>query len=183
MKNIIQVEGKEIKLTDKEVMFCKYYLYDFNATQAAIKAGYSEKTATSIGSQNLTKLHIKTYIDYCKKNLQEVAGIGQLKIINELKNIIEGRVTDMRESWMTLKEFEELTEEQKSTISEITVIETEGKFGLNKTVKFKVYDKLKAIDSLNKMLGYNSPEKIDHKVDVGVFDSLFVKIDGKKKSI
>ena len=50
------------KLTDKERRFCLEYLIDSNATQAAIRAGYSKKTAKEIGHQNLTKLHIKEFI-------------------------------------------------------------------------------------------------------------------------
>ena len=49
-------------LTAKQSMFCKEYLIDLNATQAAIRAGYSEKTATKIGSENLTKPDIATQI-------------------------------------------------------------------------------------------------------------------------
>lgn len=43
------------KLTDKQEMFCKEYLIDLNATQAAIRAGYKEKTAKVTGNENLTK--------------------------------------------------------------------------------------------------------------------------------
>jgi len=43
------------KLTAKQEMFCKEYLIDLNATQAAIRAGYSEKTANVIGPENLAK--------------------------------------------------------------------------------------------------------------------------------
>lgn len=43
------------KLTDKQEMFCLEYLIDLNATQAAIRAGYSKKTAQAIGAENLTK--------------------------------------------------------------------------------------------------------------------------------
>jgi hypothetical protein len=43
------------KLTDKQEMFCKEYVIDLNATQAAIRAGYSGKTAQKIGSENLSK--------------------------------------------------------------------------------------------------------------------------------
>ena len=50
------------KLTAKQRRFCDEYLIDLNATQAAIRAGYSEKTAKSIGQENLTKPDIKEYI-------------------------------------------------------------------------------------------------------------------------
>lgn len=50
-------------LTDKQRLFCEEYLIDLNATQAAIRAGYSEKTARKIGSENLTKPDIRAYIE------------------------------------------------------------------------------------------------------------------------
>lgn len=50
------------KLTPKQMRFCDEYLIDLNATQAAIRAGYSKKTAYAIGNENLTKPEIKTQI-------------------------------------------------------------------------------------------------------------------------
>ena len=51
------------KLTAKQQRFCDEYLIDLNATQAAIRAGYSAKTAQAIGSENLTKPLLKQYIE------------------------------------------------------------------------------------------------------------------------
>lgn len=51
-----------VKLTDKQQMFVKEYLIDLNATQAALRAGYSEKTAYSIGHENLKKPEIAAAI-------------------------------------------------------------------------------------------------------------------------
>lgn len=53
---------KEKQLTDKQYLFCEEYLKDLNATQAAIRAGYSEKTAYSIGWENLRKPEIRGVI-------------------------------------------------------------------------------------------------------------------------
>ena len=50
-------------MTPKQKRFCDEYLIDTNATQAAIRAGYSEKTAYSIGEENLKKPDIRAYID------------------------------------------------------------------------------------------------------------------------
>ena len=50
------------KLTPKQKAFCDEYLIDLNATQAAIRAGYSEKTANRIGNENLSKLDIQNSI-------------------------------------------------------------------------------------------------------------------------
>ena len=51
------------KLTDKQELFCKEYLVDLNATQAAVRAGYSSKTAQRIGSENLGKPYLRLVID------------------------------------------------------------------------------------------------------------------------
>src|ERR1044072_1639407 len=55
------------KLSDKQIRFCNEYLVDFNATQAAIRAGYSKKTANEQASRLLTNVSIKTYIDERKQ--------------------------------------------------------------------------------------------------------------------
>lgn len=55
-------ENKHKKLTDKQKRFCEEYVIDLNATQSAIRAGYSERTVRSIANENLTKLDIQDYI-------------------------------------------------------------------------------------------------------------------------
>jgi len=51
------------KLTEKQQLFCDEYLIDLNATQAAIRAGYSKRTARQIGTENLSKPAISEYIE------------------------------------------------------------------------------------------------------------------------
>lgn len=63
-------DAPEIKLTGKQKVFCDEYLKDFNATRAAIAAGYSKETARSIASENLTKPDIKAFI---QKRLAELS--------------------------------------------------------------------------------------------------------------
>lgn len=70
-------------MTEKQIRFCEEYLIDFNATQAAIRAGYSEKTAYSIGVENLKKPEIKKYIEKRKKELREQTEIKLEDIIEE----------------------------------------------------------------------------------------------------
>ena len=60
-----------VKLTDKQEMFCKEYIIDLNATQAAIRAGYSEKTANEQGCQNLAKLNIQERIAELKEDREK----------------------------------------------------------------------------------------------------------------
>ena len=66
MKKVISAKnGKNKKkniINDKQTRFCKEYVIDFNATQAAIRAGYSKKSAKVIAFENLQKPEIKVYI-------------------------------------------------------------------------------------------------------------------------
>ena len=58
-----------MSLTAKQKRFCDEYLIDLNATQAAIRAGYSEKTAYRTGADNLRKPQIEEYIAKSNKNI------------------------------------------------------------------------------------------------------------------
>lgn len=54
-------------LSEKQKAFCEFYASSFNATESALKAGYSKKTAYSIGCENLKKPEIKSYIEQLTK--------------------------------------------------------------------------------------------------------------------
>lgn len=69
------------KLTIKQKNFADEYIISGNATQAAINAGYSKKTARKIGSENLTKPDIKAYIDERMKKLDEESIANQKEIL------------------------------------------------------------------------------------------------------
>jgi phage terminase small subunit len=71
------------KLTDKQEMFCKEYLIDLNATQAAIRAGYSERTANEQGCQNLAKLNIQERIAELKAGREERLQINADWVLNQ----------------------------------------------------------------------------------------------------
>lgn len=75
------------KLTAKQERFCEEYLVDLNATQAAIRAGYSEKTANRIASQNLSKLVIQEKIELLKQNLAENVEITPQTVVEEIAKI------------------------------------------------------------------------------------------------
>jgi phage terminase small subunit len=77
----------ESKLTDKQKRFCEEYLIDLNATQAAIRAGYSENTATEIGYENLTKPHIAIFIQEAQKELSAKTKLNAEWVINRFKEI------------------------------------------------------------------------------------------------
>lgn len=77
-------------MTRKQQRFCDEYLIDCNATQAAIRAGYSEKTAYAIGIENLKKLELKSYIaeQMQKKQDENVADANE--VIRYLTSVLRG---------------------------------------------------------------------------------------------
>lgn len=77
------------ELTPKQQRFVQEYLLDMNATQAAIRAGYSERTAKSIGQENLTKPDIKAAIEQAQQKVSERLGITQDWVLSNLKTVAE----------------------------------------------------------------------------------------------
>ena len=77
------------KLNDKQTLFCKEYLVDLNATQAAIRAGYSAKTARFIGAENLTKPNIAAFIAQAMAERSESTGITADYVINGIKDLTD----------------------------------------------------------------------------------------------
>ena len=77
-------------LTDKQKRFCEEYLIDCNATQAAIRAGYSKKTAKVIGSENLTKPDIKNYIEERMQQMQSDTIASAEEVLKYLTSVVRG---------------------------------------------------------------------------------------------
>jgi phage terminase small subunit len=75
------------KLTAKQQLFIDEYLIDLNATQAAVRAGYSEKTAYSIGNENLKKPEIHSRIEELKSKRSEKLGLDQYWVLKRLMDI------------------------------------------------------------------------------------------------
>lgn len=78
------------KLTAKQQRFCDEYLIDLNATQAAIRAGYSKKTAKQIGQQNLTKLDLKEYIEKRMAEKEAALVADQDEVLKYLTSVLRG---------------------------------------------------------------------------------------------
>lgn len=79
------------KLTAKQQRFCDEYLIDLNATQAAIRAGYSQKTAKQIGQENLTKPDIKEYIEKRMAEKEAALIADQTEVMRYLTSVLRGQ--------------------------------------------------------------------------------------------
>ena len=78
-------------MTKKQQRFCDEYLVDCNATQAAIRAGYSEKTAYSIGCENLTKPELKKYIQDRMEQMKSETVASADEVIQYLSSVLRGQ--------------------------------------------------------------------------------------------
>lgn len=82
------------KLTAKQKRFCEEYLIDLNATQAAIRAGYSEKTACAIGTENLRKPNIAIFITEMKAKRSEETRIDAAWVLKSAKRVFDRCMQD-----------------------------------------------------------------------------------------
>ena len=87
-------EKSEKSLTAKQEAFCQEYLKDFNATQAAVRAGYSEDTSRQIGSENLSKPSIADYIKQLNTDRKERVEIDADWVLKQAVKVHEKCMTD-----------------------------------------------------------------------------------------
>lgn len=136
-------------MTGKQKRFIEEYLIDLNATQAAIRAGYSPDTAGAIGNENLKKPDIRARIDQEMAKRSSRTGINQDRVIRELARIAfvnPADVIDAKDA--TLKE--DATEDDTAAVLSVKV-KTFGEDGIEREIKMA--DKLKALELLGKHLG------------------------------
>lgn len=155
------------ELTPKQARFVEEYLIDLNATQAAIRAGYSEKTARQIGEENLSKPDIATAIGKAMAErsarteitadrvLKELAKIGFAdirKAVSWRSNVVgmvegeDGEERLVANNEVTLINSDELDDDTAAAIGEVS----QGKGG---TLKIKFHDKKGALVDIGRHLG------------------------------
>lgn len=156
-------------LTDKQEMFCREYLIDLNATQAAIRAGYSAKTANRTASENLSKPDIQSRIAELKAQRNDLVGINATYVLNRLVEIDQMDVLDILNNSGELKPVAEWPKVWRTTLSGLEVMEmaSEGSTAaLLKKIKWP--DKVKNLELLGKHIDVSAfKETVDHKSSDG----------------
>ncbi|WLS77363.1 terminase small subunit [Erwinia pyri] len=141
-------------LTDKQEMFCREYLIDLNATQAAIRAGYSENTARKIGSENLSKPDIQNRIAELKVQRNEQVNIDAAYVLKRLVEIDQMDVLDILKDDGGLKMVHEWPKVWRTTLSGLDILTTVTNFDEttmeNILKKIKWPDKVKNLELLGK---------------------------------
>ncbi|MGH1732882.1 terminase small subunit [Enterococcus faecalis] len=79
-----------MRMTEKQKRFCDFYIETGNAKEAAIRAGYSEKTAKQIGQENLTKPDLRAYIDERLAELKNERTADAQEVLEYLTAVMRG---------------------------------------------------------------------------------------------
>lgn len=166
------------KLTPKQQRFVDEYLIDLNATQAAIRAGYSAKSAQVIGAENLLKPMIQSAIQDVISKRSERTEITQDAVLKELAKLGFANMMDymsIDKNGDPFVDFSALTRDQAAAISEVVIEEYKEGGGDDarevKRVKFKLMDKRAALVDIGKHLGM-FVERKEIKADIDVKSGL-----------
>ena len=159
--------AKKAKLTEKQQRFVDEYLIDLNATQAAIRAGYSVKTANEQGSQNLAKLSIQQAIAEQMAERSKRTGINQDRVVLELAKIALVKMTDIVDSQGRIKS--DASPDDLACIESVKYKESESDTGSSVEREVKIASKLKALELLGKHLGM-----WNNKLDVNITQPIVI---------
>lgn len=171
-----------LKLNDRQEAFCREYLIDLIVTKAAIRAGYSKKTAGQHGVRLLKNVKIQDRIQELKAGREKRTEITADRVLEELGKIAFSNIGDFiqmtdSDGLISMEMLDNLTKDQLACISEITEYETDRG---NKRFRFKLHDKMKALELAGKHLGMFN-ENINHRFPDGC-GVLMVAPDMDKKT-
>lgn len=148
-------------LTPKQQRFVEEYLIDLNATQAAIRAGYSEKTANEIGAENLAKPSIAKAIQDALKERSERVQIDADYVLKRLVEIDQMDVADIIDNDGNVKPLRDWPKIWRQYISNIETISVDDGEGWLKKIKWP--DKVKNLELLGKHVSVGAfKDKIEH---------------------
>ncbi len=171
------------KLTDKQKLFCKEYLVDMNAKQAAIRSGYSENTAESQGSRLLSKAKVQDYLKSLMDERSNKVKLDAEYVLRRLKEIDELDIIDILND--DLDGFKALSEWPKSWRTSVSGIDIQtiisgGDEPIEKLVrKIKWPDKVKNLEMIGKHVNVRAWDRdqeaeqdvVINRVQIEVVDS------------
>ena len=139
------------QLTPKQHQFINEYLVDFNATKAATRAGYSAKTAYSLGQRLLKQVEIQEALVQRRQEIFDANDLTPEKVISELAKIAFASM-DTYTTWgplgVRLVPSDQLPEGAAAAVAEVTESITDKSYNL----RFKLHDKAASLDKLLKYL-------------------------------
>ncbi|KJE27341.1 terminase small subunit [Geobacillus kaustophilus] len=160
------------KLNEKQKRFADEYLIDLNATQAAIRAGYSPRSAAEQASRLLKNAKVRAYIDERMAELSRRTGVNQERILRELARIAFVNAPD-------LINMEDATIREDATVDDmaaiasvrVKIIPTENGQGIEREIRLA--DKIRALDLLGKRFAmWTERQQVDANFGVQIIDDV-----------
>lgn len=171
------------KLTPKQQRFVEEYLIDLNATQAAIRAGYSENSAQQMGYENLSKPFIADYVAVAMRERQERTQVTSDMVVAELAKIGFSDLRNVLTKNGHLIDPQDWDDDTAGAISSLEVVKThragdvEDDKPIEYTHKIKTWDKNSALEKLGKHLGMYV-DKVDHLSSDGSMKPTVIELVG-----
>ncbi len=145
-----------LNLTPKQQLFCDEYLVDLNATRAALRAGYSAATALNGALMRLPK--IKLYLDGKMAETAQKMQVTRDMVLAELYKIAFGNMGNYFDEQGCIKPMHQLSEDAKAALWSTSVSAAETGNGPATVTKFRLYNKMTALDKIAKHLNFYKPE-------------------------
>ena len=155
------------KLREKQQLFVDEYLIDLNGTQAAIRAGYSAKTANEQASRMLANVSIQQAISEKMAERSKRTGVNQDRVVQELAKIAFLKMTDVVDHNGKIKD--DASEDDLSCIESIKYKHSDTDTGSSTEREVKTASKLKALELLGKHLGM-----WNYKLDVNITQPIVI---------
>ena len=164
------------KLTDKQELFCREYLVDLNATQAAIRAGYSENTASEQGARLLVNVKVQNYIQELKQQRNDRNKIDADYVLKRLVEIDQMDILDILAPSGDFLPIKKWPRTWRTTLSglDIAIIGSGDTEAIMKKIKWP--DKTKNLELLGKHVSVQAfKEKTETQVSVA--DELITEME------
>lgn len=149
------------QLTDKQKRFCQEYVIDLNGTQAAIRAGYSRKTANEIAAQNLAKLSVKAEIGKLRAEIAERNNVTVDYLIRGLKSIADDDISKYFEAKVLKRGLRLQLSKSFPIIDKKNIKKLQ--FNKKGEVTIEMYSRLEAMVQLGRHIGFFNNEQTTEK--------------------
>lgn len=166
-----------MSLTPKQQRFVEEYLVDLNATQAAIRAGYSSRSANRIATENLSKPVIREAIQRAKAERSQRTQITADRVLEEYARLAFSDPRDLFDDDGNLSQIKDLKEPIAAAIASMEVftkIDETGKIA--NTTRVRLWNKNKSLSDLAKHLGLFEKNN-RQKDDQGILSQILREID------
>lgn len=171
------------KLNDRQELFCLEYVKSLNATQSAINAGYSEKTAQPIASRLLLNVMVQTRIVELQEKRNSELEVDARYVLNRLLEIDQMDVKDILNDDGTVKHVFEWPKVWRTSLSGIDVMELASGDDPSILKKIKWPDKVKNLELLGKHININAfSDRQDIKMSVNPLSELMDEIGNEARN-